>query len=985
VAVETAALQVFSELKKRLFPQIPRGFMNETILDPHLHYDHWILTENYFDPEQLNYKETVFVIGNGYLGTRGSFAEGYPGAVAATLINGVYDDVPIYYTELANCPDWLPLYIIIDNEEFRLDKGEIFSYQRQLDLKRGILSRKISWRSPNGKTIDLNFERFVSQADQNVLALRIQLTPIDFDGTIRIRGSIDGNPEDNDGFNSWLILDQGYGEASTWLQVRTRTSRIKLAMAFKLIISGTTAKFRDISVPGFPTVEAKFDAVAGKTITVEKLVTVFTSGEVETPTKAACDKLQQLPIYEDLRKNHEQAWEEIWYHSDIVIEGSAQAQLVVRYNLFQLLISAPRHDDRVSIPAKTLSGFGYRGHIFWDTEFFILPFFIFTQPDIARNLLTYRYHTIEGARRKAKYYGYRGAMYAWESAATGDEVTPRWAPAKHLYEEDIRIWCRDREIHISADISIAAWLYWQVTNDYEWMRDCGAEIILDTALFWSSRVELNVLRECYEIRDCIGPDEYHENIDNNAFTNQMVQWHLEKALEVYDWLRETFPEKALELEEKLQITAKRRYRWRDISENLFIPYDAQTGLIEQFEGFFQLEDLNLADYEPRTDSMLAILGIKEVNKRQVIKQPDVLMLLYLMERTSTTDYGKEVLQKNWDYYAPRTDITYGSSLGPAIHGLVAASLGKTGEAYENFRLAALVDLENTRGNASEGIHAASCGSIWQAIIFGVAGIQFTTNGPVAKPNLPPTWKRLKFKLYWHGEWREFDLKPEMKSLKSQIKGIIFDLDGVLTDTAELHYQAWQKLADEEGIPFDREANEALRGISRRDSLMKIIGDRNYSESQIQEMMERKNNYYVELIQGITSKDLLPGAGNFIDELREKGIKIAIGSGSKNAHSVIERLGIADKLDAIADGNSVTRSKPAPDLFLYAASQLGLEPADCVVVEDAASGVEAALAGGMRTIGIGSSEIVGAAHIILPNLEGVNLKDIEHKFSFCLGG
>ncbi|MEB3216190.1 MAG: beta-phosphoglucomutase [Nostocales cyanobacterium 94392] len=959
--------------------------MNETILDPHLHYDHWILTENNFDPEQLNYKETVFVIGNGYLGTRGSFAEGYPGAVAATLINGVYDDVPIYYTELANCPDWLPLYIIIDNEEFRLDKGEIFSYQRQLDLKRGILSRKITWRSPNGKTIDLNFERFVSQADQNVLGLRIQLTPIDFDGTIRIRGSIDGNPEDNDGFNSWLILDQGYGEASTWLQVRTRTSRIKLAMAFKLIISGTTARFRDISVPGFPTVEAKFDAVAGKTITVEKLVTVFTSREVENPRKAACDKLQELPSYEDLRKNHEQAWEEIWYHSDIVIEGSAQAQLVVRYNLFQLLISAPRHDDRVSIPAKTLSGFGYRGHIFWDTEFFILPFFIFTQPDIARNLLTYRYHTIEGARRKAKYYGYRGAMYAWESAATGDEVTPRWAPAKHLYEEDIRIWCRDREIHISADISIAAWLYWQVTNDHEWMRDCGAEIILDTALFWSSRVELNVLRECYEIRDCIGPDEYHENIDNNAFTNQMVQWHLEKALEVYDWLSKTFPKKAIQLEEKLQITAKRRYRWRDIADNIFIPYDAQTGLIEQFEGFFQLQDLNLADYEPRTDSMLAILGIKEINKRQVIKQPDVLMLLYLMERTSKTDYGKEVLQKNWDYYEPRTDITYGSSLGPAIHGLVAASLGKTGEAYENFRLAALVDLENTRGNASEGIHAASCGSIWQAIIFGVAGIQFTTNGPIAKPNLPPTWKRLQFKLYWHGEWREFDLKPKIKSLKSEIKGIIFDLDGVLTDTAELHYQAWQKLADEEGIPFNREANEALRGISRRDSLMKIIGDRNYSESQIQEMMERKNNYYVELIQGITSEDLLPGAGNFIDELREKGIKIAIGSGSKNAHSVIERLGIADKLDAIADGNSVTRSKPAPDLFLYAASQLGLEPADCVVVEDAASGVEAALAGGMRTIGIGSSEIVGAAHIILPNLEGVTLQDIEHKFSFCLGG
>ena len=956
--------------------------MNQITLDPHLHYEDWILTETDFDPEQLNYKETVFTIGNGYLGTRGSFAEGYPGAVAATLINGVYDDVPLYYTELVNCPDWLPLYIIIDDEEFRLDKGEMFSYERHLDLQRGILSRKISWRSPNGKTIDLRFERFASQADQNVLGLRIQLTPIDFDGTIRIRGSIDGNPEDKDGFNPWLIIDQGYGEASSWLQVRTRTSRIQLGMAFKLAISGATAKFRDISVPGFPTVEAKFDAVRGVTITVDKLVTVFTSRERENPALAACDRLQELPSYVDLRNNHEQAWDAIWDRSDIVIEGSAQTQLVLRYNLFQLLISAPSHDDRVSIPAKTLSGFGYRGHIFWDTEFFILPFFIFTQPDIARNLLTYRYHTLPGARRKAKHYGYRGAMYAWESAATGDEVTPKWASASNLYEEDIRIWCRDREIHISADISIAAWLYWRVTNDDAWMRDCGAEIILDTALFWSSRVELNVLRECYEIRDVIGPDEYHENIDNNAFTNRMVQWNLEKALDVYDWLSKTFPEKAIELEEKLQVTPKRRLRWQDIAENILIPYDSQTGLIEQFEGFFQLQDVNLADYEPRTDSMLTILGIKEINKRQILKQPDVLMLLYLMERTAETDYGKEVLQKNWDYYAPRTDITYGSSLGPAIHGLVAASLGKTGEAYENFRLAALVDLENTRGNASEGIHAASCGSTWQAIIFGVAGIQFTKNGPVAKPNLPPTWKRLKFKLYWRGDWHSFDLKPEVSSVRSEIKGVIFDLDGVLTDTAEFHYQAWQKLADEESIPFNREANEALRGISRRDSLIKIIGELNYSEPQIQEMMERKNSYYVEFIQQITPEDLLPGASDLIDELRSKGIKIAIGSGSKNARSVIEKLGIANKLDVIADGNSVKRSKPAPDLFLYAASQLGLEPADCVVVEDAASGVEAALAGGMRTIGIGESEI-GAAHIILPNLKGVSFKDIQQKFSFCL--
>jgi len=267
-------------------------------------------------------------------------------------------------------------------------------------------------------------------------------------------------------------------------------------MAFKLAVSGTQVKYQDIGVPGFPTLEAKFEAKIGQTITVDKLITVFTSREVESPIQAACDKLQQLPSYEELLSNHQTAWQEIWNCSDIVIEGNTQAQLALRYNLFQLLICAPRNDDRVSIPAKALSGFGYRGHIFWDTEFFILPFLLFTQPNLARNLLTYPYHTLEGARRKANNYGSRGAMYAGESAATGAEVTPRWAPLENSYEEDIRIWVRDREIHISADISIAAWFYWLVTRDDEWMLDFGAEIILDTAFFWSSRVHLNVKGEC---------------------------------------------------------------------------------------------------------------------------------------------------------------------------------------------------------------------------------------------------------------------------------------------------------------------------------------------------------------------------------------------------------------------------------------------------------------------------------------------------------
>ena len=944
-------------------------------------YTDWILIENQFNPEKLHARETIFTIGNGYLGTRGSFEESYPRALPATLIHGVYDDVPVVYTELANCPDWLPLIVMIDGERFRLDQGTILQYNRELDLRQGVISRSLRWRSPTGKTIDISFERFASLADHHVLGQRCQLTTVDFHGLIEIQSSINGYPE-NKGFNHWEGLDQGKFDQGFWLHSRTRYSHIDIGMAAKMTISGIEAAMQINTAPGYPSISATFFSEPQQTVTVEKLVTVFTSRDVDQPVLAAQSKLAQLPDYITLRDANEQAWAEVWQQSDILIEGDSKAAFAVRYNLFQLLIAAPRDDDRVSIPAKTLSGFGYHGHIFWDTEIFILPFFTFTQPALARNLLTYRYHTLDGARRKAIHYGYQGAMYAWESAVTGDEVTPRWALPSDYYAEDVRIWCRDREIHISSVIPYAVWYYWRVTGDDEWLRDYGAEIILDTAIFWSSRVEFNSHTQRYEIRSVIGADEYHELVHNNSFTNRIVQWHLEKAGIVNNLLRRNFPEYAEELEQKLHLTDEIRNHWEEIINKIWIPYDPETGLVEQCEGFFQLDDINLADYEPRHKSMQAILGIEGANKHQVLKQPDVLMLLYLMRESAEFPYSRKNLEVNWNYYAPRTDITYGSSLAPAIHAILAADLGKTQKAYERFMQAAMVDLEDIRGNANEGIHGASTGGVWQAVVFGFGGIQFTNNQPVAHPHLPPGWTRLKFKLYWRGKWHDFDLHREKgtgKTSATNVQGVIFDLDGVLTDTAEYHYQAWQRLADEEGILFSRQANEALRGISRRASLMLIIGNRRYSDTQIQEMMERKNDYYVELIENITPDNLLPGAVSLLDDLRQAGLKIALGSASKNAHVVVEKLGISDKLDAIADGYSVHKPKPAPDLFLFAAQQLGLPPQQCVVFEDAAAGIDAALAAGMWAVGMGPPERVGNAHIVLPSLAGMTWEKLQEKF------
>jgi beta-phosphoglucomutase len=967
--------------------------MNTLTRPRELIYTDWTLTEPEFDPAKLRARETVFTIGNGYLGTRGSFEEGYPKALPITLINGVYDDIPVVYTELANCPDWLLLVVIINGEQFRLDAGKILAYERRLNLRDGVLSRSIRWRSPIGNTVDLKFERFASLADEQVLALRCEITPIDFDGTIEVQSSINGYPE-NQGFDHWEHLDRGKTEQGVWLNVRTRSTQIELGMAAKMTTSITEAISQVINTPDCPTLTTTFVAIAGQSVSVEKLITVFTSRETKSPVQAAQTKLATLPAYAILLAAHQQAWSAVWEYSDIEIEGDLTAQLAVRYNLFQLFIGGctPQgslDSDPDSVPAKTLSGFGYRGHIFWDTEIFILPFFTFTQPAIARSLLNYRYDTLAGARRKAAHAGYKGAMFAWESAATGDEMTPKWSLSSDPYVEPIRIWNGEREIHISADIAYAVWQYWQATGDDIWMRDRGSEIILDTALFWLSRVEWHEKQKRYELCGVIGTDEYHEDVRNNAYTNRLVQWHLEKALQVYEWLQETFPARAMELAQQLQITLVQVLAFHTTISQMYIPYDPKTLLIEQFEGFFALQDLNLSDYEPRTTSIQSVLGMAETNQSQVIKQPDVLMLLYLLFNTPEFANRQDILHENWNYYTPRTDSNYGSSLGSSIQALLAASLDKSVDAYEHFMRAALIDIKNTFGNTEDGIHAASAGGVWQALVFGFGGIQLTENGPVATPHLPPNWTRLKFKLNWHGNWHHFNLSASAAPDRD-IQGYIFDVDGVLTDTAEYHYKAWQRLADEEGLPFDRQANEALRGVSRRESLMHIIGIRQYSEAALQAMMERKNRYYVESIDTITPKDLFPGAIELLTELRQAGMKIAIlvprgyanGSASKNARTVIEKLGIGNLVDAIADGDSVDAPKPSPDLFLFAAKQIGLKPDRCVVVEDATVGVQAAISAGMRSIGIGPITRVGAANIVLPNLIGVHLVDLQNQLKLA---
>jgi beta-phosphoglucomutase len=720
-------------------------------------FDHtWMVVQEQFEPARQRHMETVFTGGNGYFATRGTFEEGFPGDLPLTLAHGIFDDVPVAFTELANLPNWLDCRISVDGHRFRLDQGDLLSFCRHVDLRSGILQRHVTWRAPHGVVLDLTFERFACYEQVHLAGLRLLVTAVNEPCQLVVHSGIDGHVA-NDDLLHWHHLDQGHGANRVWLHSRTRHSGLELATVAAVREPGGEA-LEAQACPGQPSLCLSRSLAPGETAQLDKLVAYTSSRDQAAEPEAVIRRAGRLldgRHYDKLKGEQLAAWQRVWDEIDVVIEGDDEAQLAARFNVYQLQIAAARHDDRVSMGAKSLSGLGYRGHVFWDTEIFILPFFIYTQPAIARNMLLYRYHTLPGARRKAAENGYSGAQYAWESATTGDEVTPTWVPdftGKGL----VRIWTGDIELHITADVAYAVVQYWRVTGDDDFMCDYGAEMILDTARFWGERAELeeDANGRRYAIRDVIGPDEYHDHVDNNVFTNRMVQWHLETAVELLDWLRHHHPVKADELVEELDLSEERLAQWQDVAAHIIIHHDPDTGLMTQFDGFFERAEVDWPQYEDRQHSMQYLLGIEGANASQVIKQADVIMLLCLFP----DHYDEKTWRTNWESYVPITDHAYGSSLGPAFHAWAACVLDKPDEAYEHFMRAARADLQDVRGNAGDGIHAASAGGLWQALAFGFAGLRLRDEKVTVRPSLPPHWQRLAFSIRHHGRRYRIDVR-----------------------------------------------------------------------------------------------------------------------------------------------------------------------------------------------------------------------------------
>ncbi|HOQ39287.1 MAG TPA: glycosyl hydrolase family 65 protein [Fervidobacterium sp.] len=714
----------------------------------------WVIERNLYDQNENDVYETLFTLANGYVSFRG-VEEFSNRKIPGTYLAGVFDKSEAQVTELVNLPDPLGIRIYVDNEPLLLELSELLYYDRKLNMKSGVLESTYIFETSSGKKIDISSKRFVSRKNRNRFAIKYTIKPLNFSGSILIENYIDnrtynGMLDPTNKIQHYQVLTSG--EEMPGILSLVRTFDRGHVIAFRTALKGMNEdgenilKLRKFRMIGQNPCELFMIFVdESREYTLEKFGTVYSSRESCDPLKEASLELARFYVegLESELNKHTEIMNEFWNRSDIQIKDDETAQKGIRFNIFHLY-QCVDDDPTVSIGARGLHGEGYKGHVFWDTEIFMFPFFLHTLPEYAKNLLLYRYNTLKGARKNAELNGYEGAQYPWESADDGLEVTPKWG--QDYLGNPVRIWTGDEEFHINSDIAVALIHYFMVTGDEQFMKDYGVEILLETGRFWASRVEYNEKFDRYEINRVIGPDEFHEHVNNNVYTNYLAKWNLTKAREFYYWLEEKDAAKFEILKSQFGFTKREVENWQMIAEKIYIPRNDSEKLIEQFEGYFNLKEYEITEWDENgLPKWPKGLDLTKLGETKLIKQPDVVMLMLVLPE----DFSQEEMRINYKYYEKRT--MHKSSLSPSMYSIMGLKVGDTHNAYKYFMKTLLVDLEDNQGNTNNGFHAASAGGAWQCVVNGFGGMTLESDGILSfSPWLPKNWEALSFNLSYKG-------------------------------------------------------------------------------------------------------------------------------------------------------------------------------------------------------------------------------------------
>jgi beta-phosphoglucomutase family hydrolase len=772
--------------------------------------DNWQIAYHDYDPAKEKSREALLTVGNGFFGTRGAMEETvagkshYPGTYIAGLYNRLVTPIAgkdVVNEDFVNAPNWLPVTFQIDGGEwFDPDKADIKEISRSLNFRNGLLTRTMVVTDAEGRKTKVETSRLASMADRHLAALRYKVTPLNYSGQIRFRSSLEGNHK-NAGVERYNSLnqqhlqpvEQGGNTHVTFLKVKTTQSNIEIAEAarLQLFINGThqPADYHVLTGDGIVETFLEFTAKEGQTVEMEKVVSINTSqfGEEDIVKKVLWD-VENAGSFEELLQDSAAAWGQIWQQADIRLEGDRISQKLLKMHIYHLIVSASPHNVGLdaSVTARGLHGEAYRGHIFWD-ELFILPFYDIHFPKVARSLLMYRYRRLDKAREYAREYGYKGAMFPWQSGSDGSEetqvlhlnpVTGEWGPDHSSLQR-----------HVSLAIAYNVWQYFHITNDVDFMEKYGAEMYLEICRFWADKAEFDEKTGRYSIKKVMGPDEFHEmypganegGLTDNAYTNIMVSWMFRRVKGLLEKMSD--PAKAA-LFEKIGLKEEELTRWDDIRQNLRLVISGD-GIISQYDGYFDLKELDWNHYRNkygniyRMDRLLKAEG-KSADDYKVAKQADMLMTFYNLDKEQVDHILEEMgytlpedyLEKNLRYYLART--SHGSTLSRVVHAQLANIIGDKQLSWELYFDALTSDYNDIQGGTTaEGIHTGVMAGTIMIAITTFAGIDLRGDVLKITPALPERWKKMTFNLRFKGVVYQFDISDNLINIKTDKDVIIF--------------------------------------------------------------------------------------------------------------------------------------------------------------------------------------------------------------------
>lgn len=863
IPIETLNIEIKNHNKK---------YLGDKFFGVELSPEDWLIEEVDFGLDEQHIQESLFTLGNGFIGSRGVLEELPERAMPGTFIAGVYDKSGAQVEEIVNLPT--PIHFIIAAEGEKLDMRfmKFLHHRRYLDMQKGILVRKTLFEDGKKRRFLYRSLRFFSMNNPHIAYMKISLTLLNGSAELTALDILDDSVTNTGGLiygsrRHIRLMEADIQKHINYYAYKTHTSKIWIAYADRLSVNKKGA-FKVLNDRVY-----NFKMKAGETVTFTKALAITTSlqyhaTEIKRQTLRLLKDAVSLGFDKNL-KNHIDQWMMRWDHANVTIKGDELCDKALRFNVYHLIIAVYKGSFPMSVGARALTGQGYRGHIFWDSEIFMLPFYIYTDPEIAKNMILYRYRRLNEAKKNAKKRGYEGALFPWESGYRGDDVTPPYS--KDTDGQVIEMDTMDFEQHISADTSYGVYNYYRATDDMDFMAMYGAEMIFEIARFWESRVSYNKTRKKYEIRAVTGPDEFHNHVDNNAYTNIMAAWNLEYACTLYRELKKNRPRSFGRLHNILRINGKEAEKWNNIGRLIYVPRSKKGRLIEQFEGYFKKKDGEIKDYNnffiPEAPSHISY---DDFGKLKFIKQADALLLFYLLPGRFTHDERI----RNYKYYIEKT--LHQSSLSPSTHALLAAEFNDPFRAYALFLFSLQLDLKNLHHNSDGGIHTANNGGIWQAAVFGFAGLKLEDETVRIDPCLPQHWSYVQFNIFWKHHFLKFKISnksvtvtnypvsPEHKSISVDFQGRNYKVEPFKTVVAvqknkEAHMKCIKDIMNKEkfatvnknlpanrishlliekdisGVPVVDDKDELI-GFVSKENILKVTEDENFPQLRAEDIM-----------------------------------------------------------------------------------------------------------------------------------------------------